>query len=239
MAMDEGRPAPERASTEQLVSAHLNLVRSIAGRVRQTISAAIEMDDLVGWGSRGLVEAADRFDPSRGVTFTTFAYYRIRGAMYDGLRSMGWYSRAEHARFRAAERENEYLRSHADREAGATSDGAPEAPGPATPAAAESLAGLLDGIAAIHIASLEAASDVGDDRLPPADQRLDAARLGARVREAVSGLPDKERRLMQAYYFEGKNLEEAGAELGLSKSWACRLHARAVDALRVRLADAA
>ena len=57
------------------------------------------------------------------------------------------------------------------------------------------------------------------------------------MREAIEKLPDKERRLMEMYYFGGKNLEEAGAALGLSKSWACRLHARAVDLLRHALGD--
>jgi RNA polymerase sigma factor FliA len=62
--------------------------------------------------------------------------------------------------------------------------------------------------------------------------------MSLRVRAAVAALPDKERRLMELYYFADKNLEEAGAELGLSKSWACRLHARAVDLLRDTMGDA-
>src|SRR6185436_11792944 len=90
-------------------------------------------DDLVGYGHKGLIEAADRFDSKQGVTFTTFAYYRIRGAMLDGLRTMGWYSRSDYARYRAEERANEYLQNTADRE-GAERAGAAEAGrGAATP----------------------------------------------------------------------------------------------------------
>src|SRR5215813_3283352 len=104
--------APEK---KLLVEQHLPLVQAVARKVKRTLNAAVELEDLIGYGSKGLVEAAERFDPRHGVAFSTFAYYRIRGAMYDGLRSMGWYSRADYARYRAEERANEYLQSHADR----------------------------------------------------------------------------------------------------------------------------
>jgi RNA polymerase sigma factor for flagellar operon FliA len=95
------------SDVNQLVEKHLSLVQAIARKVKKTLNASIEVDDLIGYGSKGLVEAAERFDARHGVAFTTFAYYRIRGAMYDGLRAMGWYSRADYARYRAEERANE------------------------------------------------------------------------------------------------------------------------------------
>jgi RNA polymerase sigma factor for flagellar operon FliA len=226
------------SDVNRLVEQHLSLVQAIARKVKKTLNASIEIDDLVGYGSKGLVEAAERFDARHGVAFTTFAYYRIRGAMYDGLRAMGWYSRADYARYRAEERANEYLRNRADRE------GAAEAQGPATSQRGDKDATLaevneiLSGIATVHITSLEAASSVPDESLPAPDVAVESRRMSRRVREAVSALPEKERRLMELYYFADKNLEEAGAELGLSKSWACRLHARAVDLLREALDEA-
>jgi RNA polymerase sigma factor for flagellar operon FliA len=188
----------------------------------------------------GLVEAADRYDARPGVAFTTFAYYRIRGAMFDGLRTMGWYSRADYPRYRAEECVNEYLQSHADRPA---EGGAGDAPlgGSNKSDAAETLAAVaqvLSGVAAVHITSLEAASTVADQTFAAPDAAIDTGRLGKRVREAITKLPDKVRRLLEMYYFEEKTLEDAGGAMGLSKSWACRLHARAVDLLRAALADA-
>ncbi|HMC93885.1 MAG TPA: sigma-70 family RNA polymerase sigma factor [Polyangia bacterium] len=220
---------------KQLVEKHLSLVQAIARKVKKTVGASIDLDDLVGYGSKGLVEAADRFDARHGVAFTTFAYYRIRGAMYDGLRTMGWYSRADHARYRAEERANEYLRSQADREGAARAQGSETPPDPAGALAA--VGEILSGVATVHITSLEAASTVADESLPAPDAAVDTHRLSRRVRDAVVNLPPKERKLMELYYFADKNLEEAGAELGLSKSWACRLHARAVDLLRDTLGD--
>jgi RNA polymerase sigma factor FliA len=230
------------SDANQLVEKHLSLVQAIARKVKKTLNASIEVDDLIGYGSKGLVEAAERFDARHGVAFTTFAYYRIRGAMYDGLRAMGWYSRADYARYRAEERANEYMRNRADREGAAEAQagaaGKKVEAGDADARLAE-VNEILSGIATVHITSLEAASTVPDESLPAPDVAVENRRMSRRVREAVAALPEKERRLMELYYFADKNLEEAGAELGLSKSWACRLHARAVDLLREAMEDVA
>lgn len=231
------RPAMGRSDRDELVNQHLSLVQAIARKLKKQITARIEFEDLVAYGSKGLIEAAERFDPQHGVSFSTFSYYRIRGAMLDGLRTMGWYSRSDYARYRAEERANEYLQNQADRDGAARSaagtmaqDGSPEA-------TLATVAEILGGIATVHITSLEAASRVADNRLPPADEHLDTGRLGARARTAIASLPEKERQLMELYYFADKNLEEAGAVMGLSKSWACRIHARAIELLREALAD--
>ncbi|HEY2903736.1 MAG TPA: sigma-70 family RNA polymerase sigma factor [Polyangia bacterium] len=226
------------AEKNQLIEQHLSLVQAIAHKVKKSLTTSIDVEDLVGYGSKGLVEAAERFDARQGVAFSTFAYYRIRGAMYDGLRTMGWYSRADYARYRAEERANEYLQSQSDREGAALADGAvPAGGGASTEQTLAEIAGALTGVATVHITSLEAAAHVADERLPPPDAALEMRQETGRLREALSRLPEKERRLMELYYLADKNLEEAGRELGLSKSWACRLHARAVDLLRVEMAD--
>src|SRR5262245_44728279 len=163
----------------------------------------MEVDDLVAYGRKGLVEAAERFDGRAGVAFTTFAYYRVRGAMYDGIRAMGWYSRADYARYRAEERANQYLQTHADQEGAARAQD-PGAGGSTRRDAAETLANVaevLSGIATIHITSIEAASRVADESLPPPDAAVDTVRLSRRVREALTTLPEKERQLMELYYF--------------------------------------
>ena len=229
------------AEKNQLIEQHLTLVQAIAHKVKKTLTTSIEVDDLIGYGSKGLVEAAERFDARQGVAFSTFAYYRIRGAMYDGLRTMGWYSRADYARYRAEERANEYLQSHADREAAARAE-QPAAAATASASANEAeivseIATVLAGVGAVHITSLDAAAAIPDERLPPPDAALEWRQLTGRLRGALTRLPEKERRLMELYYLGDKNLEQAGRVLGLSKSWACRLHARAVDLLRAELAE--
>jgi len=221
------------ADRDRLVEQHLSLVQAIAAKLKRTLGRTIDLEDLVAYGQKGLVEAAQRFDPTQGASFTTFAYYRVRGAMLDGLRTMGWYSRADYARYRAEERANEYLQNQAERDTAAKQAG----PTADASSALESIAEILGGVAAIHLTSLEAAASVADEKLPPPDADLQRVQDQARVREALKTLPEKERALMEMYYFGGKNLGEAAAVLGLSKSWACRLHARAVDLLRAALGD--
>jgi RNA polymerase sigma factor for flagellar operon FliA len=159
---------------------------------------------------------------------------------------MGWYSRSDYARYRAEERANELLQAESERDAAARSAAArePGAGGAADPpagtaagAALDSVAEILAGIATVHITSLEAAATIADESLPAPDAHIDNGRLGLRVRGAIQQLPERERQLMELYYYSGKNLEEAGAEMGLSKSWACRLHARAIHLLRDALVD--
>src|SRR5205823_11819145 len=77
---------------------------------------------------------------------------------------------------------------------------------------------------------------VADESLP-VDQRLELEQVKKRVRAAMEQLPEKERKLLEGYYFRGKTLEEAGAEIGQSKSWASRLHARAIEELKRILAE--
>src|SRR6187551_3436872 len=122
-----------------LVEKHLPLVQSVARKLKTQITARVDFDDLVGYGSKGLIEAAERFDSKQGVTFTTFAYYRIRGAMLDGMRTMGWYSRADYARYRAEERAQEYLQNTSEREGAAKEAGADP-----NPDKAETLASIAE-----------------------------------------------------------------------------------------------
>src|SRR3954466_5415933 len=148
------------AERDRLIEQHLSLVHAIAGKLKRTLGRSIDFEDLVGYGSKGLVEAAERFDARQGTAFSTFAYYRIRGAMLDGLRTMGWYSRADYARYRAEERANEYLQSHADRPQGLAAAGASKAADAQETLAA--VAQVLSGVATVHITSLEAAATVAD-----------------------------------------------------------------------------
>ena len=83
------------ATRDRLVEDHLHLVHSIAAKLRGRLAKTMEPGDLVGYGTKGLIEAAARFDARQGTPFAAFAYHRIRGAIFDGMRTMGWYSRGD------------------------------------------------------------------------------------------------------------------------------------------------
>ena len=94
---DDASPAAnstECHTRDDLVTAHLHLVRSIAGRVRSgSIGKGVALEDLVAYGAIGLLEAASRFDATKGVPFAGFAGRRIYGAIVDGIRLHHWFGR--------------------------------------------------------------------------------------------------------------------------------------------------
>ena len=88
--------ALDKVARDRLIEEHLGYVRALAIQLKKEIAAkALDLEELVAYGSRGLVEAAERFDPDRGVAFSTFAYYRIRETIFDELRQTGWLSRSQ------------------------------------------------------------------------------------------------------------------------------------------------
>lgn len=202
-------------------------VRSLAAGVRKQFSASLELDELIAYGQVGLLEAANRFDARVGANFLTFAHYRIRGAIFDGLRKMGVLRGADARSAYISERAGAYLGNLSDREQGG---------GNRSTRFGDDIREISDavtGLAMVFATSLDASEGLQlvDDSLP-VDQRLEVEQLKERVKAAIEKLPETERKLLQGYYYQGKTLEEAGGEIGLSKSWASRLHARAVEKLK-------
>jgi len=215
---------------KQVLEKYGPYVRSLAATVRKQFSANLEIDELVSYGQVGLLEAADRFDPKVGANFLTFAHYRIKGAIFDGLRKMGILKGPDTRSAYVGERANAYLGNLTDRDPGNR--------GSSLDDDVREVANAVTGLAALFATSLEGTEglQVADESLP-ADQRLELEQLKRRVRAAIEKLPEKERKLLEGYYFQGKTLEEAGAEIGQSKSWASRLHARAIDTLKQLLEE--
>jgi RNA polymerase sigma factor for flagellar operon FliA len=222
----------ESSERARLVERHLDVARRAATMIYPRVRDHVELDELIAMANAGLAEAAARYEPDRGAAFTTFAWYRVHGAILDGLRRSSNLPRRVWAKLVALRAANDYLEHRAEREAGAAKAGAPSVS--RTDALAQ-VKSALSAIRTMYVTSLEALQDAGFDRCddrPGADAQLDRSRLGGKLRAALDALPEKERALMTKHYWEGKNLLEAGAELGISKSWASRLHAQAVERLR-------
>lgn len=212
----------EGRADEEFVRTHAPLVRNLASRIRAELGLAVELDDLVSYGYRGLLEARERFDPSRGVPFTSYAHYRIRGAILDGVRQMARLPRRAHDLRKAAEALDLAAESAGEERARA---GAPPDVGAAL-AAIDDILGQYT--AAFVIAALGQA-----ERSPPSPEH--GAHKGeqrGRVSEALERLPERERLVIEGFYFEDRSLEELGSSLGISKSWCSRLHTRGLGMLR-------
>jgi RNA polymerase sigma factor for flagellar operon FliA len=96
------RDAQAQTIREATIVRHLTHVHALAKRLRSQVPSCVTLDDLIGAGTIGLIQAVDRFQPSRGLQFATYAKHRIRGAMLDFLREEDPLSRAERRRTRTA-----------------------------------------------------------------------------------------------------------------------------------------
>jgi RNA polymerase sigma factor for flagellar operon FliA len=216
-----------KLAKKELIEQYTPFVRSIAAKIKKGLAKTIEFDDLIAYGMTGLLEAAERYDPKMGANFMTFSYYRIRGAIYDGLRGMGWVSRTEYQKIRFEERATQYLENMASREVvgGDTNKSVEDN--------IEELANQVSQLVTIFVTSLEAMEDlqVEDKERQPIDERFADVEMKAHVREALRRLPEADREIVQLYYFKELSLQEVGNQLGLSKSWTSRRHAQAIDRL--------
>jgi len=214
----------------------LPTVQQQAHKIAKTIGRAADMDELVSYGNAGLLEAARRYDPSRGVPFRAFATFRIRGAMLDGVRQLAYLPRRVHERLRALESANEFS-------AGALED--VHAPGQHSHAPedeerrlVEHLAGMATAMAT-GLVSQPVVDDAGDTTLvaqsPSPEELSSRQQLLALVAQGIEDLPEQEAILIRRHYIDGDRLDLVAAELGLSKSWASRLHTRAIGRLTKRL----
>ena len=214
---------------QTLIQETLGLVTSIAVKVRESLTHSLDLDDLISYGREGLVEAARRFDPSRGVPFASYSYHRIRGAIFDGLRRQGWLTRVEYGHFLSCA--NSYLMNLGDRDQ-------PGAPRATKEERVTELASTLEDLAAIFIVSVASAEEAD----PPDPHSRDGfavladKRATREVRRALDRIPERERRILELHYFGELSLKATGQEMGLSKSWISRLHARAVRLMAEELA---
>ncbi len=236
----------DRALRDQLIMQYAPLVKYVVGRMVVSLPGLINSEDILSYGTIGLIQAVDRFDPAQGVKFETYAIRRIRGSIIDAIRSLHPLSRDTNRRGREIEHAYDQLiqsigRMPEDREV------------------AEHLGLTLDEFrrqlqeSSTTIVSLDTPlGDTGDeDRTSLVDQIVDEDEVGVsdqverrdlkkRLVKAIQNLPERDRTLISLYYYEELTLKEISEVLGVSTSRVSQLHAAAVfklrSALRVSLA---
>jgi RNA polymerase sigma factor for flagellar operon FliA len=226
----EPTPLPAAAfDRDALIEQHRSYARALAHKVRRTLPPSVELSDLVAYGEVGLVEAAERFDPRRGVAFSTFAHYRIKGAIYDGLREMGYFSRQGGARVRWAANAGDVVQSALD-------DEVHDAPGGASSSVDDEIAAaesLIDALIPVYLLSLgsDAVPEIVDQHALTSEQ-IEQRELARLALDALRELSGDEQELINALYFKHVSMTELAARQGITKSWISRLHTRAIKHLR-------
>jgi RNA polymerase sigma factor for flagellar operon FliA len=203
-------------------AAHQELVERVVRRLIRELDLSCEEGDLHAWGHQGVLEAKQRFDPQRGVRFSTFAYYRVRGAVLDGVRAQGFIKRRAYAKLKAYQAADALAEHSAESATGSAA--------PALDDRAREIEDVLGKISAAYVLSALGQSEEREHETP--ETLTSNAQDRGAVQDSLATLPDKERRLLEAVYFEGATIEEAAALLGLSKSWASRVHAKALSRMK-------
>jgi RNA polymerase sigma factor FliA len=226
--------APTTATSPvALIESCQGMVRTLAWSVHQRLPGQVELDDLIAYGQIGLAQAARDFSPSHGSLFSTYAWYRVRGAIIDGLAKMSWFSR-HHYHARKYERmANDLLELEAidSQKSTGFSDDASWTGSVSASLSVVYFASLDGGARSAELLAIQdtASGSPEDDAIGRETRQL--------VHEMIQALPAEAGELVRAVYFEGKTLQEAATRLGVSKSWASRLHAKALQRLAIAMRE--
>jgi RNA polymerase sigma factor for flagellar operon FliA len=232
---------------EQMILKYAPLIKYIASRLAVRLPSHISLDDLISSGIIGLIDAVQKFDPSKNINFKTYAEFRIKGAMLDELRSLDWIPRSVRKKSHLIENAYAQLQKTLGR-----------------PAEAEEVADLLglkltefhqllDETKAVSVVALEegrknAGGHVGflehelletiqDNNARDSLLAVHFAELQEIMVKAIEILPDKEKLLISLYYYEELTMKEIGQIMGYTESRISQLHTQAMYRLRHKLRE--
>jgi RNA polymerase sigma factor for flagellar operon FliA len=219
-----------------LIETHVPLVEHVVLRLSAGFPRHVDRSELVSAGMIGLVEAADRYDPSRGIPFSRFAATRIRGAMLDSVRTADWAPRSVRAAARDAESAEQHLASKLGRTP------ALEEVAEATGMSVHDLNQLRDQVnrgvlmtldhAYGDDASMPLVATIIDPDSPDPDLVLEATERVSYLKDAVAALPERHRAVIQGYFLEGRTSQEIAEDLDITQSRVSQLRADALEMMR-------
>jgi len=226
---------------DQLIMDYAPLIRFVAQRIAARLPSNIDIDDLISAGVIGLMDAIEKYDPSRDNKFKTYAEFRIRGAILDELRSQDWVPRSVRDKAKKiektyAELEQKFGRAVSDQELSA--------------ALGVDLSEYYDMVAKVKAVTLLSIDELSGPNQQDRKSLLECLEnVGSKnpftqlkskgVRELliknIEELPEKQKLVLSLYYYEDLNLKEIGRILEVTESRVSQLHTQAVEKLRTRL----
>ncbi|MBQ3346936.1 MAG: FliA/WhiG family RNA polymerase sigma factor [Synergistaceae bacterium] len=223
---------------DELIMQYLPLIKYVVSRMSVTPPQGLDYEDILSFGVFGLIDAVEKFDPSKGYVFQTYAIPRIRGAILDELRKCDWFSRTGREKVQKFNRAMEkVLRDRGEmddvsimREMGVDEDEYYEI----QDLASRGYITSLDDTTPLDDGDVSVDATLADDR-ETAEDRLDAESEKQQLVEALSELPERERQMLSLYYYEGLTLKEIGAVMGVSESRVSQIHGKGLSMLRTIL----
>jgi len=236
-------PVIEAASQrETLILEHMPQIKYIAQRISTKLPSHVELNDLIGTGVLGLLDAIEKFDPNRGVKFKTYAELRIKGAILDSLRNLDWAPRSLRKKSKDLEKvyhdlEQRFGRPATDKEICEEMQ-----------ISLDEFYELVDQIKGLNLGSFQEVAGQDDDKngeplvkyVPDAPQAdpffmFQKSEVKGILGTAIDTLPKKERLVISLYYFDELTMKEIGKVLGVNESRVSQLHTKAMLRLRSKL----
>lgn len=228
---------------EELIKSYLPLVKKVVHRLAGRLPSEVDIREMLNSGIIGLVDALEKYDPKHETNFSTYAQFRIRGAILDSFRSQDWAPRS--LRHKSHKLETAYQRLEQKLGRAATDEEVAAELG----VDVETLQRLLGEVGGVVMLSFEELGfGHGEDRfqadevLPsnspdPLNKLLGGEKVSI-VARALDRLPEKERLVISLYFYEELNLKEIGEILGVTESRASQIRSRALIRLKNYLKNA-
>lgn len=226
---------------DKLIMEYAPLIKFIAQKIAVRLPSNIELDDLISSGVIGLMDAIEKYDPTRDNKFKTYAEFRIRGSILDELRAQDWVPRSVRDKAKMLDRtmielEAELGRSATDEEVAAKLG-----------MTMEEFYDLVNQVRPVSVLSIDDTNTFSNVdkksilnllegcKLNNPFNQLNLKSVKAVVTKAIEDLPERQRLVLSLYYYEDLNLKEIGTILRVTESRVSQLHAQAIARLRAKL----
>lgn len=229
---------------EYFIVKYAPLTKYVAGKISNSLPNHVEFEDIVGYGVFGLLDAIDKYDPDKGVQFNTYAVNRIRGAIYDELRSIDWVPRSIRQKTRQVEETISDLEAKLGRSA--TNEEIAKSMG-MTVADYDDLLLKISNSSIVSLTSTRYQNDtndttaVGDTLEAPnaynPDVIVEQEEIKKIVIKAINELPEREKNVLIMYYYEDMTLKEIGKVLNVTESRVSQIHTSANIKLKAKLTN--
>lgn len=232
-----------QAEKDKLITEYAPLIKFIAQKIAVRLPANIELDDLISAGVIGLMDAIDKWDPTRDNKFKTYAEFRVRGAILDELRAQDWVPRSVRDKAKLLDKTMVALEAELGRIA------TDEEVAKALNINMDEFYDLLNQVRPVSLLSIDEAQSFSNVDKKSILNILEGTKLNNPfvqlnmkvvkdvVTQAIEELPERQRLVLSLYYYEDLNLKEIGKVLRVTESRVSQLHAQAVARLRGRLAQ--
>ena len=227
----EYQKKPTAEIREQLILAYAQLVKLVAGRMSMYLGHNVEYDDLVSYGIFGLIDAIDKFDLEKNVKFETYASLRIRGAILDQIRKMDWIPRTVRQKQRQLD---EAIKAIEMRTGKTATD---EEVAKELSISLEDLTNWQAQLNVTNVVSLNEFEEAGPEpvvdvsessRFSQPEEVVEEEELKQKLIESMEVLTEKERKVIELYYYEEMTLKEISMILEVSESRVSQLHTKAI-----------